>query len=182
MKNLERHLLIASPHLTDAWFTQTVVLLLAHNEQGAFGVVLNRPTEETVGQVWSEIGESPCASQQQANVGGPVDGPVMALHTDESFADLRVVSDVFLAVQRDNLDWVVHQTQCPFRLFVGTASWQPGQLETEIDAGVWLSMPAQRELVFASPDNLWDRALRAHGRHFLRQIGVKHFPHDVTLN
>ncbi len=182
MKNLERHLLIASPHLTDAWFAQTVVLLLAHNEQGAFGVVLNRPTEETVGEVWSELGESPCDSQQCANVGGPVDGPVMALHTDESFADLRVAPEVFLAVQRDNLDWVVHQTQSPFRLFVGTASWQAGQLESELEQGVWLAMPARREFVFASPDNLWESALREHGCQFWRQLGVKHFPSDVAMN
>ena len=182
MSTLEHHLLIASPQLTDAWFAETVVLLVAHNDQGAFGIVLNRPTEETVGEIWGELGESPCDSQQPANVGGPVDGPVMALHTDESFADIRVAPEVFLAVQRDNLDWVVHQKQCPFRLFVGTASWQAGQLEDELKKGVWLVMPVKSEFVFASPDRLWDAALREHGRDFWQKIGIRHFPEDVTFN
>jgi putative transcriptional regulator len=182
MANLERQLLVASPSLTDEWFAQTVVLLVAHNDNGAFGVVLNRPTYETVGQVWNQLGGSPCNSNQPANVGGPVDGPIMALHTEESFADIRVVPNVFLAVQRDNLDWVVHQTQAPFRLFLGTASWSPNQLEEELQQGAWLVTPATSELLFAPPDDLWAAALRKFGRDFYTSLGIRGFPRDAMWN
>lgn len=182
MANLEHHLLVASPQLGDEWFAQTVVLLIAHNEKGAFGVVLNRPTMETVGQVWNQLSGSPCDSKQPAHVGGPVDGPIMALHTEESFADIHVVPNVFLAVQRDNLDWVVHQTQAPFRLFLGTASWAPNQLEDEIRQGAWLVTPATSELLFAAPEELWTAALRKFGRDFYAAVGIREFPQDATLN
>lgn len=182
MANLERHLLVASPQLRDEWFAQTVVLLIAHNENGAFGVVLNRPTLETVGQIWNQLGGSPCDSQEPAHVGGPVDGPIMALHTEESFADIRVVPNVFLAVQRDNLDWVVHQTQAPFRLFLGTASWGPDQLEDEIQEGAWLVTPATTELLFAEPEDVWTAALRRYGRDFYESIGIRVFPEEATVN
>jgi putative transcriptional regulator len=181
-KGLEHHLLIASPRLEDEAFAHVVTLLIDHGEGGSFGVVLNCPVPLTVSQVWQEIGEPPCDSQHPVHAGGPCDGPVLALHTDESLADWQVLSDVFLAVQKDTLDRVVRHAKSPYRIFVGTASWEEGQLEKEIAQGDWLVLPATGKLVFGSSDTLWHDALQEFGRSFYRSLGVRHLPDDPGVN
>jgi putative transcriptional regulator len=158
------------------------VLVIGHNDEGAFGVILNRPTHRTLSQIWEEVGQAPCDSQQPVNLGGPVDGPMMAVHTHESHADIRVTSDVFVAVDRNNLDWVVRYDMNPHRVFVGTVSWEAGELESEIAQGDWLVLPASKEFVFSTPEEQWRRALRSFGRYFLSSLGIKHIPDDPTAN
>jgi len=182
VKNLEHHLLVASPRQDDPKFAETVILMIGHNDDGSFGVILNCPMPVTVGQIWEELGESSCDSQQLVNAGGPSDGPVIALHTQESFADLRVVPGVFLSIQEDNVDWIVRHANSPYRIFVGTAYWEAGQLEEEVAQGDWLVLPASRDLLFASPDDLWRNALREFGRSFVRSVGVRHVPDEAMLN
>jgi putative transcriptional regulator len=182
VKNLEHHLLIASPHLNDPTLGETVVLVIGHNDDGSFGVILNCPMPVTVGQIWEELGESPCGNQQLVNAGGPSDGPVMALHTQQSFADVRVVPGVFLSIQRDNVDWMVRHAKSPYRIFVGTAFWEAGQLEEEVAQGDWLVLPASRDFLFASPDDMWRDALREFGRSFIWSIGVRHVPDEAMRN
>jgi len=70
----------------------------------------------------------------------------------------------------------------PFRLFVDTTRWEPGQLEEEISQGDWLVAPATKDLIFAEPDNQWLNALGEFGRLLYVSIGVKHFPEDSTVN
>ena len=81
MKSLKGHFLVASPHLADANFYRSVVLMIQHDEDGAVGLVLNRPTDNTIAEVWEMISESPCDVQGCVSIGGPVAGPLMALHT-----------------------------------------------------------------------------------------------------
>jgi putative transcriptional regulator len=175
-------LLIASPRLDDATFAQTVVLVIDQNDEESSGLVLNRPLRLTVEQIWEEIGESPCESQQIVHAGGPLGGPLTALHTHEQFGDLRVAPGVFLAVERDSLDAVVRQQEEPFRLFAGIADWEAGELEAEIAQGDWLLLPASKVLLFAPPEDLWRRALSEYGRSFSRSIGVRHVPHEASAN
>lgn len=181
-KNLEGHLLIASPRMLDDWFGRTVLLVLHHGDDGTFGVILNRWLSETVSELWEEVSEIPCENNQPLYLGGPDDGPVMVLHTEESSADVQVLAGVFLAVEQDNLNWIVHQDNLPFRLFVDTTSWEAGQLEDEISQGDWLVLPATKALVFAEPDNQWLDALREFGRLLYESFGVKYFPEDSMLN
>jgi len=81
MKSLQGHLLIASPTLLDPNFRKSVVLLVQHNEEGAMGLVLNRPTETKLCEAWTQVAETDCASDASLNLGGPCEGPLMALHT-----------------------------------------------------------------------------------------------------
>jgi len=182
VKNLEHHLLVASPGQDDPTFAETVVLVIGHNDDGSFGVILNCPMPVTVGQIWEELGESPCDSQQPVNAGGPANGPVLALHTNGPFADLRVVPGVFLSIQKDNVDWMVRHASSPYRIFVGTAFWKAGQLEKEVAQGNWLVLPASRDFLFASPDDLWRNALTEFGRSFVRSVGVRSLPDEAMLN
>jgi putative transcriptional regulator len=179
---LDGYLLVASPRLADDWFAQSVVLVLDQNDNETFGVILNRPTEETVGDLWNEVGNIPCASGDPVFAGGPADGPVIVLHKDETSADMPVAPRVFLSVEKQHLEELVHSDDAQQRLFVGTAGWAAGQLEGEIARGDWLLLPATDELIFASPEEQWLLAMRTFGQQFYRAIGVKHFPDDARAN
>jgi putative transcriptional regulator len=180
--SLDGKLLIASPRLKDHFLAEAVVLIMHHDEEEALGVILNRLTPETVGEFWEQVSEDPCDCQSPVHLGGPSDGPVIALHTAPRGDQVSIVPGVFLAVDRDDLDELVRDEEAMFRLFVGTARWESSQLQEELDAGVWLTLPAARPLLFGEPEDLWREALREHGRSFLESVGVKHLPNDPTVN
>ena len=109
MDSLQGHLLLASEDLADPNFARSVVLLIEHNEQGALGVILNRPTSKTVRELWREVSQVPCDSQRPVCLGGPVSGPVMALHTMAALAELEIISGVYFAAKKQHLDELVRQ-------------------------------------------------------------------------
>ncbi len=84
MESLQGHLLIASPHLSDSNFVQAVVLLVHHSEEGTLGVVLNRPSGSTIGDLWKDVDEEPCDSDHPFHLGGRGSGTEIAVHTDLS--------------------------------------------------------------------------------------------------
>lgn len=179
------HLLVAAPELLDPNFRQTVVLIVEHGEQGTLGLVLTRPTDTTVKDLWEQIGtgDETCTSDRPLYVGGPVEGPLMALHTHESLADSTVFPGVFFSVQKENLTELVTKPDDSYRLFIGHAGWGSGQLEAEMKEGSWLTMPATTELVFYSGDDLWDK-IRAEiaSDSLISRLGIKHAPSNPRLN
>jgi putative transcriptional regulator len=182
MESLKGHLLIAVPELPDPNFFRSVVLLIHHDEMGASGVILNRPADVPIRQVWNEVSESETECDDPINVGGPVEGPLIAVHTSLASAETQVVPGVFVSMGKDNLNSIVSQSEHPFRLFCGYAGWGPQQLESEIDHGGWLTMPAHADHVFESPDRLWKIVCETFGHEVLKaQIG-KHFPSDPSMN
>src|SRR3982751_5237695 len=82
MKSLKGHLLISSPRLMDPNFVRTVVLMVQHGEEGALGLILNRPLQATVRDVCEKVLETPCEIEAPLHQGGPCEGPLMVLHTD----------------------------------------------------------------------------------------------------
>jgi putative transcriptional regulator len=184
MNSLKGYVLVASPQLLDPNFVRTVVLMLHHSEEGAFGVVLNRPAENTVKQLWEKVGEGTCENEQLVNVGGPVSGPLMALHTDASAAEMEVVPGLYFAAQRENLERLIQDDKQPVRVFVGHAGWGEGQLERELKQGAWLTSPAAAEYVFFQPDvDLWKKVTKHIGDRLLTtSLGIKRLPNDPSLN
>jgi len=183
MESLQGHLLVASPHLRDPNFAQTVVFLIHHSKEGAFGVVLNRRADSTVQELWEKIGEGPCESQEYVHVGGPVSGPLMALHGDAELSEMEVIPGVYFAAQRDHLERLLRQSGGPFRLFVGHAGWASGQLEGELRQGAWLTTPASAQLVFDDDADLWRRVTRHIGNSLLKSaLRVSELPPDPTMN
>jgi putative transcriptional regulator len=159
-----------------------VVLLVEHNDMGALGLVINRPTGKTVQELWKQVGESPCESLQPVHLGGPVSGPLMALHTAGSLAEMEIVASVFFSAKKQNLDLLVRGDE-RFKLFVGHSGWGPGQLEGEIEQGAWRAVPAKLEDVFDAADDLWQRLMRRAVAGVLPEIlGIKHVPIDPSLN
>ena len=182
MESLEGQFLLASPQLLDPNFVRTVVLLIQHNDMGALGLVVNRPTAKTVQEVWKQVGESPCECQQPVHLGGPVQGPLMAIHTVEGLAEMEVVAGVFFAAKKQNLDALVRCNE-PFKVFFGHSGWGPGQLEDEIAQGAWRAIPASLEDVFDAGEDLWQRLMqRAVAGMLPEMLGIKHIPPDPSLN
>ena len=183
MKSLARHFLVASPKLQDPNFAKTVVLLLEHNEQGAFGVVLNRRIDKTIKDLWAEVHEPPCQSQQCLNLGGPVAGPLLAIHTHVPLGGVEVLPGVYFCHDKTQLEDIVQQQQHAFKLFVGHSGWGGEQLENEIRQGAWLTTPATAEYIFYDEDLLWTKLFQHIGSDTLcTLLNIKNVPEDPTLN
>jgi putative transcriptional regulator len=181
--SLAGHLLVASPYLEDPNFAHTVVLLIHHNAQGAFGVVLNRPAENTIKDLWEQVAESSCTSEGYVRVGGPVSGPLIALHTDSDLSEIEILPGLYFAAQRERLEKLVNQNAHPFRLFVGHSGWGGGQLERELKEGSWLTIQASVEFVFLDDYDLWKRAAQQVGERLLmKMLRLKRPPTDPSLN
>jgi putative transcriptional regulator len=183
MKSLEGHLLIASAHLLDPNFVKTVVLMIQHTDQGALGVIVNRPTCKTIQDLWREVGDAPCTTAGPIYLGGPVSSPLMAVHTHESLAELEILPGVFFAAKKTNLDQLVLQTEGSLKIFVGHAGWGPGQLESELEQGAWLTAPAASEHVFHDGGDLWEEVSKQFGQSLLQSVlNLKHVPPDPSVN
>ncbi len=181
--SFQGQLLIASPILRDPNFRQSVVLIVEHNENGTLGLVLNRPSETAVSEIWGKISETPCTTDQPLYIGGPVEGPLMAIHTHEGEANNTVLPGVYFSVEKDHLNAIVAAGDDSFRLFVGHAGWGAGQLENEMEQGSWLLLPATLELVFYRGDDLWDNVRNQVAQSsFVGRLGIKQLPDDPRMN
>ena len=176
-------LLIAEPMLGDPNFDRTVVLMVEHSDDGALGVVLNRPTDLEVGAVlsdWAELAATPTVLY----LGGPVEqNGVLALARRRGVGALPGWSPVIDDVGTIDLhlapDHLASDVEA-IRFFAGYAGWGPGQLETELDDGAWLVVDALADDVFAAdPDLMWRAVLR---RQQGRVSMLAHFPAHPSMN
>lgn len=167
MNSLQGHFLVASPHLGDSNFYRTVILMVQHDEEGAFGIVLNRPSSETVADVWRSVSDEPCPSTDVVRIGGPVPGPPMVVHMNAQFSQLEILPGLFMASHRHMVSRVVsrHDT---FLFFTGYAGWGGGQLNDELDAGGWLHVKASTDIVFGEVDEMWKQVVEGIGREILQ--------------
>jgi putative transcriptional regulator len=183
MDSLEGRLLVAAPQLLDPNFVKSVLLMIQHDKEGAFGLVLNRPISKTVQELWREVGSSPCQSAQPVYFGGPVPGPLMALHAKKQLAEVELMPGVFFSAKKQHLDTLALDNNPACKIFVGHAGWGPGQLENEINEGAWRSMVATAEHVFSQQDDLWESVLHQIGQTVLQSIlQIKDVPPDASLN
>lgn len=177
-------LLLASPELLDPNFVDTVVLLLDVNDDGALGVVLNRPTALPVGEVlaqWGDVVDEPEVFFQ----GGPVstDGALavaLASPGSEDAVGFQQIVDRLGLLDLDTPTELVAGTVDHLRIFAGYAGWGVGQLEAEIEEGSWYVVPGLPDDVFLDDTHdLWRRVMR-------RQPGALAFhatrPADPDLN
>ena len=182
MTTLTSHLLIASRELENDFFSQAVILVLEHHEQGAAGIVLNKPSEVPLEDVWPELDEAEFSRENElVNIGGPCEGPVVALHTCVECSEAPVLPGVEMAVKQDNLRRLM-KTRSDVRLFSGYSGWAPGQLENEIELGGWYSTKASSSLIFSDPADLWRQACEQYGNGILsKAIGGRAFS-NASMN
>jgi putative transcriptional regulator len=173
-------LLIAGPGLSDPNFWRTVVLIIEHSGDGALGLVLNRPSETTVGDAVSEL-EPLLDVDDPVYIGGPVQPSaliVLAEFEDTDAAALIAFEDV--GVLGGELDETSSPAVRRGRAFVGHAGWGPGQLDGELERGDWILEPAVREDAFTeTPLELWSAVLTRKGGSF--QL-VARMPPDPSVN
>ncbi len=174
MNSLKGQILIASPGLLDPNFVRTVVLIAEHNEEGALGLVLNRPAETKVAELWAALSDEPTDSESLAFVGGPVQKNAVLLlhgHADLAPGTDPIIPGVYLASEVDILGQLLARESSlkaagggAFRVFCGYSGWGAGQLDGEMKAGGWLTSPAAAEHVFQeAPERLWTSAMRSLG-------------------
>ena len=183
MQSFEGHLLVASPQLLDPNFAKTLVFLVEHNAEGAFGMVVNRPTRKTVQDIWREIGSEPCDSHRPIYLGGPVPGPLLSLHANRSLAEMEPVPGVFFSAGKPNLDDLVLDEKTDQKIFVGHSGWGAGQLENELEEGAWRTVPATPEILFSTDDDIWETIFRGLSRDLLKSmLNLKDMPLDPSVN
>jgi putative transcriptional regulator len=159
-RSLTGRLLVATPALTDPNFARSVVLVLDHGEEGAVGVVLNRPTRVPVSAALPALDQA-SASPAVVFVGGPVqpDG-IVALTRSVGAAVQPIVPGVGVL----DLDAGEELEPAGLRLFAGYAGWGPAQLEGEVDEGSWFVVDAAADDAFTDePEGLWRRVLVRQG-------------------
>jgi putative transcriptional regulator len=182
-RSLAGHFLVASRYLRDPNFVQSVVLMIHHDDEGAMGVVINRPSDKTVRDVWELIGNDPCDRDDLVYVGGPVPGPLIALHRMEAFSDHQVLPGLFVSTHRDALDLIVRRKDLQLRLCSGNAGWGSGQLEGELEAGGWLFTRATVDDVFADHETIWKTVTQRIGLEIMApEVDSEHMPPDPSLN
>lgn len=183
VKSLQSHLLIASPSLPEP-FERAVLLLVRHNAEGALGLILNRRTNASLQEAWAKVSEVPCHREGLIFLGGPCEGPLVALHTDEFLLEIEVMPGLYFAAGKQKLETLAAQQDGkPVKFFAGYSGWSPGQLENEIARGSWSVMPAKAEHVFAFEEELWLRTRRFVADAAWRsRLGIKHAPPDLRFN
>lgn len=172
-ETLAGQLLIASPDMSDQ-FRRAVVLVVEHSDEGAFGLVLNQPSEATVGEVAAELGEL-IGPEHIVHIGGPVQpNAVTAIgeHRDPAAATKLVMGGVGM-VDLDDPPELLR-----VRVFAGYSGWGPGQLDAELEAEAWIIEPGSPDDVFAEGD-LWADVLTRMGGEFAL---LARMPLDPSLN
>lgn len=169
--SLTNQLLIAMPGMLDPNFSTTVTLICEHNDDGALGIVINRPTTLKLGGLFEQLSVDDAdagAASSPVLSGGPVGTERgFVLHGPEHSYEntLAVSEDIRLTLSRDVIDAMATGDGPEQALVaIGYAGWEPGQLEEEMLANSWLNVPASPEIVFDTPfADRWDSAARTLG-------------------
>ncbi len=157
-ESLKNHFLIAMPSLSEGIFARSVTYLCEHNEHGAMGIVINRPIGIALGEILEQLdvdgarhhGEDPVMA------GGPVQTdrgfvlhPTSERHWEST---LPITDEISLTTSRDILQSLAYNEGPPTALVaLGYAGWSAGQLEQELVANAWLTIPADRAIIFDIP-------------------------------
>ena len=180
MDTLQGQLLIASPGLLDPNFRRTVVLVTEHNEEGAAGLVLNRPTDSEVSDLVPQL-EPLVEDGEQVWVGGPVQPNavlVLGEFLDPADAAVPLFGSLGFPSLEEPEDVVPLTTRR--RIFAGYAGWGSGQLEDELAREDWILEEARNDDAFTeTPEELWRDVLRRKGG--IYEL-VSRMPEDPSVN
>ncbi len=157
--NLTNHFLIAMPNMADPYFAKTLTYICEHNDQGALGIVVNRPLDMTLQALFEHLAitlqHGEAFKSVPIHFGGPVQvdrGFVLHAPLGQWQSTLAVNGEIGLTTSKDILQ-AVARGEGPGKLFVtlGYAGWAPGQLENELAQNAWLTVQARPEVIFDRP-------------------------------
>lgn len=180
MESLRGKLLIATPVIVDPNFRRTVVLLAEHNEEGAMGLVLNRPSETLVADAVPPLARV-VRDEAVVYVGGPVEPAAVVVLAD--FADVELAGSLVVGsigfVSAGVEETLGEGSVRDARVYAGYSGWSADQLESELQEEAWFLEDARPEDAFADPDRLWSDVLRRKGGEY---TVIAMMPDDPTLN
>ena len=183
MNSLKGHFLAANPHQLDPDFIEAVVLVVEHDDRGAMGVIVNCPRDRHEGTSRQRNTKRRWPAEPRLFFGGPVTGPLMAVHADEAFAGITIAPGVFFEREEERVFTLMRSTEQAYKAFTGHAGWGPRQLEHEVDYGIWRAIPATAAEIFSNGGHLWERLLRQASDSLLQVMcNVKHIPRNPSLN
>lgn len=169
--SLQDHFLIAMPNLADSFFYRSVVYICEHDENGAMGLIVNRPTQVTLSELLNHL-----KIQNHADVlkntpvffGGPVQkGQGMVIHDSPKDwkTSIQVSDNIYLTTSTDILETIGTEVGPDHQLVtLGYAGWDAGQLEQELADNSWLTVSANDELLFNTPaEKQWEAAAKLLG-------------------
>jgi putative transcriptional regulator len=174
---LTGHLLISETELEDPNFKETVIFIVDHSDEGAFGLVVNRKSDSILGEAFEEFADHPAASIP-IYVGGPVEPQYLFIlhsglpselqseHAREPLGDVVFEPDFKPVSEYLRGSWLERdpEDKGEIKFFAGYAGWGAGQLEEELKTNSWVILPGADELIFAShPEEGWRQALRKKG-------------------
>lgn len=167
VRSLQDHFLIAMPAMADTNFKETVTYICKHDAEGAFGIVINRPSDLSLAEMLSQLAmvlDDRSEAEQPIVLGGPVEPQRgFVLHRSDLAFDgtLAAGSDIKVTVSTDILAAIGRGTgPKPVLIALGYAGWAAGQLEAELRANSWLTVPADPAIMFDTPfEQRWTAAL-----------------------
>jgi putative transcriptional regulator len=169
-RSLAPALLLSMPQMADPNFARTVILLCKHNDDGAFGLVVNRPLV-TTGRVIVNS-DPPVETERELEVwvGGPVEPQsswmLVGDHEQETGrGGMRICDGLYLSTSPDRLSRLLEPNPpARTRLVIGYSGWGPGQLEFELAESAWLLSDVNADLIFSTPpERMWETAIRRLG-------------------
>ncbi len=168
---LTNQFIIAMPNLADLNFFHTVAYLCQHNEEGALGIVINRPADMKLGEIFKQMDikvSAPASAETPVFAGGPVHqerGFVVHTPGGDWQATLAVSEDISLTTSRDVLEAIAAgEGPEQYLVALGYAGWGAGQLEKEIMDNAWLNTPCGKQVLFNTPVSLrWSAAAKQIG-------------------
>ena len=165
MEPLSPFFLGAKPSMEDDRFAQSVILVIEHNDEGSYGVVVNCPLPLSLETIASDATLSYERNpEERAWYGGPMDpirGTVLTRGGLPTAEDTVLDLYHYLSPRKDLLKTLLQDPKARFKLFLGYAGWGPNQLMDEIEEGTWHVRPFNGEwLLNIRPELLWEQALR----------------------
>ena len=164
--NLTNHFLIAMPSLEDGNFSQSVTYICEHDENGALGITINRPSGINFAEILSQLQLTPANTEINDQIvlsGGPVQidrGFILHRPLGKWESSLKVTDNIAVTTSQDIMQAIANNAGPQNALIaLGYAGWGPGQLEYEMSENTWLSCPATEDIIFNTPiEKRWTAA------------------------
>jgi len=174
--NLTKQLLIAMPSMEDPNFSRTVTIICEHNQDGAMGIIVNQPTTLFVDELLSNLDENKTATKDAQDTsanntkrnepvyaGGPVqiDRGFILHDSDKQWESTHIIGNDLSLTTSEDILIAIARGKGPehFLIALGYAGWGTGQLEQEISANAWLTVPYEADIIFDTPiDQRWQSA------------------------
>lgn len=177
MDSLSGKLLVASRALNDSGFARAVVLMVQHDEEGAYGVVINHQSQAQLADIWEQVGAGSCPVCLPLWLGGPVNGPLIVIHTVASLGEHKLGSGIYFTARKDLVVELLQEACAHLKIVIRSAGWSDGQLEREIKEGAWKVIDATPERVFGDETTLWQQVTRhVADKVLVDSLQIKHVP------